>query len=328
MDIESTRSRARAAARRGVDWLRELLQPDGRFRGATSLDCYYKAPCALTFAGHPEDAGRVLDFAESRFLLPDGDLDGTGVSWYESYRIYPHAWLAWGAAVTGRPRMASAIAAFLETRRNPESGGFRAGSGDIEEIMTTSAAGLALLRTGRRDLAESAGRWLERVLDAQPDLERGLIHVWHPGKGLDEGDGSVSFRIDASQPRQWYFQYGIAAALLASLARDTGDTRWLALAQRYLHASAHCHEDRYRTPQSGKIGWGAAWIHALSRDPRDAALIAAVTEGLTALQGGDGSWNGEGVYHPRPAPDTAVARLDVTAEFVALLSIMGTADSE
>jgi DUF1680 family protein len=133
----------------------------------------------------------------------------------------------------------------------------------------------------------------------------------------------VEFRVDASRPRQWYFQYGIAAALLAALARDTRDMRWLALAQRYLRASAHCHDDRYRTPQSGKIGWGAAWTHALSGDPEDAALVTAVVEGLAALQGGDGSWNGEGVYDRQPKPDTAVARLDVSAEFVALLSIMG-----
>lgn len=318
---------ARNSAARGVAWLRALIQPGGSLRGATALDCYYKAPCALAFAGHRDDALRVFGFVEQRFLQANGDLDGTGVSWYDRFRIYPHSWLLWAATELDRPETARALAGFLETQWNPESGGFRADANGTEEIMTTSLAGLALLRHGRAEIAERAGEWLERVLDAQPDLHRGLIHVWRPGKGLDEGDGSVWFRVNASEPRQWYFQYGISAALLADLARRTGQQKWLSLARRYLHASAHCHEDRYSTPQSGKIGWGAAWTYAQSRREEDKALVEAVIRGLGALQCGDGSWNGEGVYDAQPDPASAVARIDVTAEFVALLSIMGMAES-
>lgn len=313
---------AHEAAQRGAAWLRAFLEPDGSLRGASALDCYYKVPCALTFAGYRDDAMRVLDFVSRRFLLAGGDLDGTGVAWYERFRTYPHSWLSWGAAEAGRPEMALALAGFLETRWNPESGGFRADSQGTEEIMTTSLAGLAMLIAGRTEIARGAGAWLERVLDAQPDLSSGLIHVWRPGQGLDAGDGSVWYKVDASQPRQWYFQYGISAALLARLAQVTGEERWLRSAQRYLRVSAFCHADRYSTPQSGKIGWGAAWTAAQSGSPEDAALVEAVAAGLRALQCGDGSWNGEGVYDPHPSAENAVARLDVTAEFVALLSIM------
>lgn len=319
------RALAGECARRGARWLLGLLEADGSLRGATALDAYYKGPCALAFAGYREEARRLLDFAERRFLRPGGDLDGTGVAWYERFRIYPHAWLLWGAAELGRKAMAESLAGFLAGQRNPETGGFRADADGTEEIMTTSLAGLAMLRAGRVEFARDAGAWLERVLEAQPDLRRGLTHVWKPGAGLNEGDGSVWFRVNASEPRQWYFQYGISAALLADLARVTGEARWLDPARRYLHASAHCHEDRYRTPQSGKIGWGAAWTQALSRRPEDAALVDAVIEGLAALQGGDGSWNAEGVYDAQPAADNAAGRIDVTSEFVALLSMMESA---
>lgn len=321
----TTAGEARARAQRAAAWLLALLEADGSLRGATALDAYYKVPCALAFAGHRDEAARLLEFTARRFLLPGGDLDGAGVAWYERFRIYPHSWLLWGAVELGRPQIAGALAGFLETRWNRSSGGFRADAEGTEEIMTTSLAGLALLRAGRVETARGAGTWLERVLDAQPDLRRGLLHVWKPGVGLHEGDGSVWFRVNAAEPRQWYFQYGISAALLADLARVTGEPRWLDLARRYLHASAHCHEDRYRTPQSGKIGWGAAWTHALSRRAEDAALVDAVVEGLAALQGGDGSWNGEGVYDPEPPAGNAVARIDVTSEFAALLSLMAEA---
>lgn len=321
-DVTAVKAQAREGVARGLAWLRALLDPDGSFRGASALDCYYKAPCAFAFAGHREDAARVLDFAAQRFLRPDGDLDGTGVAWYERFRIYPHAWLLWGAVELERNTMATALTAFLDSQWNPSTGAFRADANGTEEIMTTSMAGIGMLRAGQRDTALAAGEWLGRMLEAQPDLRRGLIHVWKPGVGLTEGDGSVWFRVNAAEPRQWYFQYGISAALLADLARVTGERRWLDLARRYLHASEHCFEDRYRTPQSGKIGWGAAWTSALSGLAEDRALVKAVVEGLRTLQCGDGSWNGEGVYDANPPANTAVARIDVTAEFVALLALM------
>lgn len=311
-----TQTLAQESAGRGAEWLLALQDADGSFRDATALDAYYKGPCGLAFAGHRSAAEALIDFTARRFLLPNGDLDGTNVAWYDRFRTYPHSWLLWGAVELGRSDFAAALAGFLESRINPETGGIRADANGTEEIMTTSMAGLALLRFGRVDLARGAATWLERVFQAQPDLRRGLLHVWKPGVGLTEGDGSVWFLVDAAQPRQWYFQYGISAALLADLWRVTGETRWLDLARQYLQASAHCYADRYSTPQSGKIGWGAAWAG-------EPALVDAVVTGLRALQGGDGSWNAEGVYDAHPKPDNAVARIDVTSEFVALLSLMG-----
>ncbi|MBL8173825.1 MAG: hypothetical protein JNK48_04100 [Bryobacterales bacterium] len=322
MSERNEQTKAAAAAARGARWLLELLQSDGSLLPAQALDAYYKVPCALLFSGHRRDAARVMDYVAATFLCGRGDLDGTGVGWYDRFRTYPHSWLAWGAAELGHRDTAQALTAFLLSRRNAESGGFLADAEGTEEIMTTSMAGLACLKSGHIDAARGVARWLHDTMAAQPDLHRGLTHVRKPGVGLTQGDGSVWYVVDASQPRQWYFQYGISAAMLAAFSRHTAEREWLDLARRYLHASAHCYEDRYRTPQSGKIGWGAAWTFALTGDPNDRALVSAVVDGLCALQCGDGSWNAQGVYEETPA-DAAVARLDVTAEFVALLSLMG-----
>lgn len=286
------------------------------------MDCYYKAPCALAFAGERSRAGRLFDYAIDRFLLPGGDLDGAGVAWFDRFRTYPHSWLCWAAVELNRPQAAARLSAFLATRWNPSSGGFRADAQGAEEIMTTSMAGLACLLAGNRDIAHGVARWLDTVFSAQPDLQRGLIHVCQPGLGLTAGDGSVSYIVDASRPRQWYFQYGISAAFLAAYVRAGGSPAALQLARNYLLASRFCFEDVYRTPQSGKIGWGAAWTFALSREPSLKTLAETVATNLCQLQCGDGSWNPEGVYEPVPQSETAV-RIDVTAEFVALLSQMG-----
>lgn len=320
-------AKARTAAARGVQWLLALLEPDGSLRGATALDAYYKGPCAFQFSGHHAEALRLLDYVAARYLQPNGDLDGSGVPWYDRFRIYPHAWLTWGAIALGRHEIAQQLSSFLLSRHNPDSGGFLADDQGTEEIMTTSMAALACLLAGHRDAARGAARWLEQTMREQPDLTRGLLHVRKPGIGLTEGDGSVWYIVNAKELRQWYFQYGLSAAFLTAFHKATGEPEWLALAREYLHASRHCREDRYRTPQCGKIGWGAAWAYSFTSQPDDYALTEAVVDGLGALQCGDGSWNSEGVYEAQPSA-SPVARIDVTSEFVALLSLMADCGKE
>jgi hypothetical protein len=319
-------NRAATAAEKGKSWLLEQMQPDGSLRGHPSLAAYYKGPCALAWSGRTEAAHQMLAYVKSRFLKLDGDLDGAGVAWLDQFRIYPHAWLACGALELGDSAFAQALIAFLERAWNPESGGFRARADGTEEIMTTSIAAIACLRAGRFDIAAGAAEWLSRVFDAQPDLRRGLYHAWMPGHGLLQGDGSASFLVDATKPKQWYFQYGISAAFLADYSRVSGDSGPVVLAGRYLDASRLCQDDVYRRPQSGKIGWGAAWTWALTKDPSQRSLVEAVVDGLCAIQCGDGSWNTEGVYVATPE-GSVETRLDVTAEFVALLSQMKEVES-
>ena len=96
----------------------------------------------------------------------------------------------------------------------------------------------------------------------------------------------------------------------------------IALARAFLHASEHCFADRYSTPQSGKIGWGAAWTYRLTHRPEDVALTRSVIDGLAAMQNGDGSWIASGSYGSQKAEaDSAV--IDITSEFTALQGAMG-----
>lgn len=317
-------SKATTAARQGAEWLLAQMETDGSMKGQPSLAAYYKGPCALAWSGHTAEAQRVLAFVKSRFLKSDGELDGSGVPWLSQFQIYPHAWLACGALELGDVEFASALISFLERAWNPQSGGFRAREDGTEEVMTTSMAAIACLRAGRLDIAGGAAQWLDRLFHAQPDLGCGLYHAWKPTEGLLEGDGGVFFLVDASKPKQWYFQYGISAAFLADYSRVTSRAEPLELAKQYLRASRHCHADVYSTPQSGKIGWGAAWTWALTGGSEERTLVEKVVDGLCAIQCGDGSWNVEGVYEAKPqsSPEN---RMDVTAEFVALLSQMSLA---
>jgi len=319
------------SALRGARWLLALLEPDGSLRTARNLTAYYKTPFGLVVAGHVSEAERMLDYVAATYMTPDGDLDGSGVPWYQQFRIYPHAWLTCAAMARGRFEMARELTGVLERHFDPATGGFfatREGASKREgpqEIMTTSMAGLACLWAGRHDIARETGRWLRNLLEAQPDLTRGLYQVWDSRSGLVTefpAEQASGFLVDATKLRQWYFQYGISAAFLSSLGAATGEIAWILLAQKFLHSCRHCREDRFLTPQAGKIGWGAAWTYRMTRESRDRELAHAVIDGLRAIQGQDGSWNVAGVYSAEPAEDSEPL-LDVTSEFVALQGSMG-----
>lgn len=308
----------------GAQWLLGHLRTDGSLAGGDDLRAYYKTPAAFLAHGDTREAHRVFDYIESKLLLPNGDLDGSGVPWYSIYRTYPHSWICTAAVMGGRFRLARRLAEFIATWHNPASGGFYAGeTRDLEEIMTTSMAGIASLAAGNTALAIAAGAWLENLYNAQhTTIASGLYTCWHNGLIRDYDEAAApSYKIDPAKPRQYYFQYGISAALLTSLAGATGDQRWLDLASKFLRASAFAGPDRYQTPQAGKIGWGAAWTYRMTHNPEDLELVATVAASLKALQNDDGSWLVTGVYGGATAPADS-ATIDITSEFVALQSFM------
>jgi hypothetical protein len=311
---------------RTADWLVGLVRPDGSIAGAGSINEYYKTVFVLAEAGRSVAAERVLEYVIRRYLREDGDLDGGGCPWFDTYRIYPHAWLVLGAVLRARFDVVRRLLGFLDRFHDARTGGFytnlaQRDAGGEQEIMTTGVVALAYLWAGRLDVALRTGTWLRNLLDAQPDLSAGLYTVWHAGKGLvrtyPETD-ALAYRVDARKTVQYYFQYGVPAAFLSSLYAATGQGPWLDLARQFLRASAHCREDVYREPQSGKLGWGAAWTYRLTRDPADRHIAEAVAAGLLASRHADGWWSAANVYQHDEAvtgrPDIAV-----TAELMAHL---------
>lgn len=307
------------SAERGVQWLVGLQQEDGSLQGGTHIGAYYKVGFALATCGRIRECDRLLDYVMRQYLKSDGDLNGHGLKWFETYRIYPHSWLLIAAVMRGRFDLALPLLRFITSYFHRPTGGFfatadgrREGKG-TQEMMTTSLAGLACLWAGNVDIALAVGRWLQQVYDAQPDLSKGLYHVWHSENGLVVNfpkAEAVSFLVDATATQQWYFQYGISAAFLSSLFGATQDHTWLRLAQQYLRASRYCREDVYRFPTSGKIGWGSAWTYRYTRDLDDKHRAETVAKGLIALQKDNGSWISDS--------DEADAggSIDETAEFV------------
>lgn len=316
-------------ARRAADWLAGLMAQDGSLHGAKSINDYYKAVVGLAAAGRHNESEQMLDYVVQKFMGDDGDLDGAGCDWFEQFRIYPHAWLLMAAVVRARFDLVRTWADFLERFQDPDNGGFYGTSAHLnqrgeQELMTTGVVAIALLWAGRIKAALGAGEWLRRLYDAQPDLSRGLYFVWDRRAGLVTefpALKAVEYQVDAANTGQWYFQFGIGAALGAGLFGATGDRAWLKLGRNYLDAAKHCREDVFRQGTSGKIGWGAAWLCRMTRDPADRAVAQAVYGNLRDAQHPDGWWSVENIYSRDwsacPAP-----QIDVTGEFATLLSWM------
>lgn len=317
---------------RAGGWITRQIEPDGSLRGAVSINDYYKAVAGLAAAGRQLESERLLDFIVGRFLRPGGDLDGTGCVWFDRFRIYPHAWLLIGAVLRARFDLVATWSRFLLEFQEPESGGFFRSLEDRQhrgqqEAMTTGLAAIALLWAGQTGAALRAGHWFRRLWEAQPDVSRHLYFTWNCQGGLVTSfpaEQATEYAVDCGKPSQWYFQYGIAAALSAGLFGATGDRSWLALGRSYLDATRSCQEDVYRRGASGKIGWGAAWMYRVTRDAADRKIAATVWDNLRAAQHPEGWWQLDSIYSREPAR-AGTGQIDLTAEFAALQSWMGDA---
>ena len=317
---------ASSSIERGVNWLVPLVEPDGSIPGPASINQYYKTIYALATAGRPLEAERMLDYFVERFLKKDGDLDGTRCEWFDMFRIYAHAWLVMGATLRARFDVVHRILGFLDRYYDAQTGGFYTNDEQLQRqgeqnIMTTGVIALAYLWAGRLDVARQTGSWMKNLFDAQPDLSQGLYTVWDHQDGLVTEyppENAVAYQVDPAKSDQRYYQYGVPAALLSSLYGATGERSWLTLAQEFLRASRHCHEDVYRKPQSGKIGWGAAWTYRFTRDTEDRRITEDVLEGLVALQHPEGWWSVNSAYLPSE-DRTVEPDVSVTAELVSHL---------
>ncbi|MFZ5769357.1 MAG: hypothetical protein ACOY3F_11815 [Bacillota bacterium] len=179
-------------------------------------------------------------------------------------------------------------------------------------------AGFALLYVGHVDAAGRAGDFLCRLLSIQPEPKTVLYTMYDLREQrlitTFPQHLAPAFAVDSRELRQYYFQVGIAAAFLAKLFEATGDERYLATAKAYLDFIEGCREDKFATPQSGKLAWGAAYVSRLTHEPRYREIAEEVVRYLCDSQDPVGCWCR--VSDPAGFP----AMMDATNEFAGILA--------
>ncbi|MFQ6096939.1 MAG: prenyltransferase/squalene oxidase repeat-containing protein [Armatimonadota bacterium] len=314
------------AVTKGIEWLLSQQNSDGSMDPVEQgVGGYYKVPYALALTGHGVAGCRLLDWVRDNNFTEVGDFSGRfpRMGPHEHYYHYANSWLVCGAQKLGQFDLAYRGCEFLLGLQD-ETGGFptrgpNAKPGEDSDLMSTPVAALACLYVGQTEAARKTGDLLVTILDEQPSPEDRLYFI-HNRSGLVTDfpeDEATGFVIDVSKEKQWYFICGVCAAFLVHLCRATSAARYVEAAKTYLDFIPHCHQDRYSTPQSGKLAWGAASLYGLTGDEHYAKMARAVGDYLVETQHDDGTWR-----NPAVDPSARYVTMDVTAEFVVLLSEM------
>jgi hypothetical protein len=299
----ATRTGYEQAADRAVGWLSDQLGEDGSFGPqADDLACYYKSPYLLALSGRARDAGRLLDHVQRRFMREDGDFTSAGDrksanGAFQEYWAYPNGWIALGSLRLGRADVAYPAIDYLRAHGASCGGWYThrrtADGDDVVDALTTAHLGLLALSIGDVRRAERAGEYLARLLDAQPDLDRGLyLRTDSGGRIVDEfpADAAVFHLVSRVEPDQAYFMIGYPIAFLARLAEATGGHGHLRAARGYLGFALSCAGNLRASPLSHKVAWGAAVLGRVASEPRAIALAQQIAEFLVEIQDEGGAW--------------------------------------
>ncbi len=323
-DIEKVLANCRQAARRGTDWLLNLMNDDGSIGPATERLFYYRVPWAFALMGELTAASRNLDWIRRYMFTPEGAFEGVSPQggFEARYGSYPLACLLVGASMLQRFDIVYPGARRLLEWQDPHTGGLwhlwneRTPQGE-QEIFPTAQGGMSYILTGEIDAARKAGQWFKRLREAQPDFEHKLYAVWTPAGGLTmqprAGETVECYVTHKNLPWQHHFNGGIAAAFLAELYLATGEPQWLDLAREYERFSMTSDACIWQSQQTCKSGWGAGLLWTATREPAYLDWTARMAEWFCANQFADGHW--ENTKHWTPEATTSI-NVEVTAEFV------------
>src|SRR5262249_35860536 len=122
---------------------------------------------------------------------------------------------------------------------------------------------LAALTVGRRDVADAAFGWFERLWDAQPELPRRLYSSWGPQglRTVADRDDAFWTIVDFGTPRQAFYNPGISAAFLSKYFMVARAPRAREIATAMLELSANGTDAQFNWHESMQIckfGWGSA----------------------------------------------------------------------
>lgn len=317
------------AARRGIAWILAQQRADGSFGAVEDgVGAYYKVPSALAVAGEWRAAHGLLAWVAAHHLTAAGDFRAPQRRAYEpiheSWPVYANAWLIQGAQRVGRWDIARRGMAFLNTQQLP-TGGYWTLDGQTPFVEPVGLAwgGLAALMTGHLPQARDAGDRLVQLVAQQPEPRRFYFRLNREGAletRVPPGQ-ALNYFVDADQPKQIYYNPGIALIYLCHLYRATDHAPYLDAATAILRFTQRCADDVHRFPPSGKLGLGCALLYALTGDP--AAQQGALNVGryLVETQGADGVWRlpNEEPYASLHNRESFDVRLDITAEFSVFL---------
>jgi len=295
----------RLAGRRAVEFQLRFQQPDGGYIFAGyPPDAFHKQGYSWGLAGRLLETHRLLTWAKTQRLLPDGqlrDYDGDA---------YKHAWFAQGAHRLGRFDLSYPVMAFLASCQTPGGGLRHFPNHTYCRSLSTCMAALVALYVGKLEMAQKAAAWAVRMLDQQPDPRRFYFMTDDGGTLVTpEVDAIESYFIDRNEPQQVYWEIGLPLQLMCRLHQATGQREYLDQARRFFEAHFACADDAFTYTGSGKSALGAALLYQATGDLQARDSAASFADMLVQTQCEDGTWR-----FPQ-FPDETLYHLDCASEF-------------
>lgn len=331
------------AAKRAAAWLaaqqtekgnyrgNEPARADGTFADTDDIGCYYKSIYTLRAAGQSAAAGRMMTYVASRFRSSEGDFFNTPeVRSSGSYgpvfcQLYQNAWLMRGAAALYWFSLARSILAFMNTQREPLSGGYYTHVNSKTGIMDSNSIAVGAyccLLGGQYELARQSCDLLLRLLAAQKDP--GVLWSRCRKDGTlvtDLADVQPKnhryVRVSAAEPEQAYWIWGWPMNELIAMYELTGERKYLDGAVTVFDFLAGSHPHAFAFTTSGKNAWGAAKLYRLTGDTRYRDRAASQMQYILDHQHRDGYMLGEGVKDESAQPKRTT--FDFTADFASWL---------
>ncbi len=152
---------------------------------------------------------------------------------------------------------------------------------------------VAFSHIGRLDAARECARFLEEMLDAQPEPEEKLylLKTWD-GKlyHIIPPHLATEFIVEFQAPDQVVWYFGAAMAGLGYLYNATNEQRWLDTAERIFNLTKKCLLEVYTLLTSAKIGWGSSVLYSITGKKEYADTMVTVADHVVATQEEKGGW--------------------------------------
>ena len=312
--------RFRQARDKGCAYLLAKQQPDGAFgEPSPRVTEYYKVISAFQVCGHTNAANRLCNWVRIHGMTAEGDFGPRPDEADAYFYAYYNTWVVIGAHRLGQFDLAEQGMEFLMDFWDPESGGFYSSPTErdadtLQDLWVVSGCAQAVLYTGRLDVARGTGRWMDRLMRAQPNYPKQLYSVYSRGSGLitlpDPDDDARYVMANDAGRDQYFFHPGIAGGFLARLYQATGEEQWLDLAKKFMVFAEGANDYLFRLLRAGKVGWAASVLYTLTGESKYHDMAVRVGDNIIDSQSDDGSWSATGLNMPSN---------DATAEMVVWL---------
>lgn len=308
----------KAARNKGGQYLLERLHDDGSFGDGTIAD-YYKVPAAYQVCGLTNAASRLCHWIRKAAMVSNGDFGPRSQFASGYFYAYFNIWVILGAQRLGQFDLGQRGMDFLMDFYDETSGGFYSSHTDRgpttkQDLWVTSGCGQAALYTGRLDVARGVGRWMQRMMDEQPNYPEVMYTVSTPRGGLvtepAQDDPLRYLLVNATEGDQYFFHPGIAGGFLARLYQASGEEQWLELARQYMRFAETATDHLFSLLRAGKVGWAASILYRFTGERKYFDIAAKVGDNIVAQQVDDGWWSFPGSDGPSN---------DATAEMVVWL---------